>query len=311
MEFYHKLNEIMTYDAGGRGLRLPMPDLETVADELCAAERVLVLTGFPVFDEQGVPHGETDGPLGAAEIACTLARLGSQVWLATDDEGYPQLCAAIEVFAEDSQVKVYSLEESDQLHEGSFVQILKIQAEDVEAYAADLFRKYRFTHFIPIERPGKGLCGHFCSMRGRHLDAYVADTDPLLALFDGVSVGVGDGGNELGMGKYQDLVVQQVNHGEQIAAKLAADHVLTAGVSNWWGPGLAALLSRKTGKDLLLGADTEERALRAVVAAGGLDGCTAKPTISVDGLDLAVHLERRALVRALLDEVLEEACVPV
>ena len=311
MEFYHKLNEIMTYDAGGRGLRTPMPDLAAVAEELCGAERVLVLTGFPVFGEDGIARGETDGPIGASEIACTLAQLGSQVWLATDEASYDQLCAAIKVFGEETGVKVFSLEEEAQPRTGSFVQVLKVPSENTEQYAEEIFEKYAFTHFVPIERPGKGLCGHFCSMRGRILDEYVADTDYLLALFKGVSIGIGDGGNELGMGKYQDLIIQQVNHGEKIAAKLAADHVLTAGVSNWWGPGLAALLSRKTGRDLLAGPATEERVLRAVVAAGGLDGCTGKPTISVDGLDLAVHLERRALVRKLLDESKVQDCVPV
>jgi len=311
MDFYHKLNEIMTYDAGGRGLRAPMPDLLTVAEELSTAERVLVLTGFPVLGADGVVHGETDGPLGAAEIACTLARLGSQVWLATDEMSYPLLCAAIKVFGEDTGVSVYGVEEASQPHEGSFVQVLKVPFENVEAYAADIFHRYRFTHFVPIERPGKGLCGHFCSMRGRILDKDVADTDCLLAQFEGVSVAVGDGGNELGTGKYQELIVEQVNHGDKIAAKLAADHVLIAGVSNWWGPGLSGLLSHKTGKEILVGSETEERALRAVVAAGGVDGCTGEATISVDGLDLSVHLERRALVRKALEDAQMFACVPV
>ena len=56
------------------------------------------------------------------------------------------------------------------------------------------------------------------------------------------SIGVGDGGNELGMGKVLDRIIRDVSHGETIACVTAADYLITAGVSNWGGYAVAVAL---------------------------------------------------------------------
>lgn len=305
MEFYHRLSEIMMYDAGHRGLKVPEADLAAVAETLLSAERVLILTGFPVLDKEGCPHAETDGPIGAAEIACTLALLGSRVWLASDSTDYEVLAAAAKVYGEDTGIDIYDYSGqalSVSADSKGRVDLVKIPFEHTAEFADEFFKANEITHLISIERPGKGSCGHFCSMRGAYLDDYVADTDCFLSHFKGVSIAVGDGGNELGMGKYKSRIVGSVPHGEDIVASLSADHVLTAGVSNWWGAGLAALLSYKSGKKLLVGAETEKAALAEMLKARALDGCSAKAEMTVDSLPLDVHLKRRELVQNLLKE---------
>ena len=57
-----------------------------------------------------------------------------------------------------------------------------------------------------------------------------------------IFIGIGDGGNELGMGKVLDRIVKDVPHGETIACVTAADYLITAGVSNWGGYALAVAL---------------------------------------------------------------------
>ena len=338
MDFYRELNDIMTCDKGGRGLHLPMPDLQAVARTLLSARRVLILTGFPVLAADGTFRGETDGPSGAAEIACVLARLGIPVTLATDGLNLPLVRAAVSAFAEAASVPVVdavpaaavvpasslaagtqpapSAPESSQngpftdysqLDSPNFVEILEIPAQNPDDFAKNLLKSRDFSHLISLERPGKAADGHFHSMKGRILDPYLTDTDPIFSQFPGVTISVGDGGNELGMGKYFEKIAKSVPFGEKIAAKCAADHVLCAGVSNWWGPGLAALLSFAAACDLLAASETEARALQGVLAAGGVDGCTGKCELSVDGLPLEVNLERRALVRALLAKYLPRA----
>ena len=103
------------------------------------------------------------------------------------------------------------------------------------------------------------------------------------------------------MGALRRQVAGSVPHGPEIAANLPADYTLTAGVSNWWGAGLAALLSHETGEALMLSPAEETAALQAVVAAGGLDGCTGRQLLTVDGLPLQVHLSRRAALKQLLN----------
>lgn len=56
------------------------------------------------------------------------------------------------------------------------------------------------------------------------------------------SSGIGDGGNELGMGKVHDKIKQNIPNGETIASKESADFIITCGVSNWGGYGLCFAL---------------------------------------------------------------------
>ena len=55
------------------------------------------------------------------------------------------------------------------------------------------------------------------------------------------TIGIGDGGNEIGMGKLPaGLIAQHVPNGAQIACVTSCDHLVVAGVSNWGAYGLAA-----------------------------------------------------------------------
>ena len=122
----------------------------------------------------------------------------------------------------------------------------------------------------------------------------MADAEPLLleAGRRGVyTIGVGDGGNELGMGGARSLVEEYVRHGKKICARQKADATLVAGVSNWWGWGLCGALSLAAGRDLMPSGEDEKRLLEAVLAAGGADGETARADGTVDAMPLSVHLE--------------------
>ena len=50
---------------------------------------------------------------------------------------------------------------------------------------------------------------------------------------------IGDGGNELGMGKVQKQVEDHVSLGKEIACVVSSDYLITAGVSNWGGYAIA------------------------------------------------------------------------
>ena len=56
------------------------------------------------------------------------------------------------------------------------------------------------------------------------------------------TIGIGDGGNEIGMGKVLDSVKEHIPYGEKIACRIGADQLITAGVSNWGGYALATSL---------------------------------------------------------------------
>eukprot|EP01079_Euglenida_sp_SAG-EU17-18_P001987 gene1987-473_t len=53
------------------------------------------------------------------------------------------------------------------------------------------------------------------------------------------TVGIGDGGNELGMGNVSGQVFQHVPHGPKVACMTSCNFLITAGVSNWGAVALA------------------------------------------------------------------------
>ena len=57
------------------------------------------------------------------------------------------------------------------------------------------------------------------------------------------TVGIGDGGNEIGMGKVHQRVVDGVTNGRHIATRVSTDHLITSGVSSWGGSALVAALA--------------------------------------------------------------------
>ena len=75
------------------------------------------------------------------------------------------------------------------------------------------------------------------------------DLSPLTSPLDKISTkamsmkirttGIGDGGNEIGMGKVFDLVKKYIKNGEKIATTAIMDNLIVASVSNWGGYALS------------------------------------------------------------------------
>lgn len=116
---------------------------------------------------------------------------------------------------------------------------------------------------------------------------------------------VGDGGNEVGMGKiYHTIVNSSINHAKEIACAVPADHLIVCSVSNWGGYGLAAaaavayshehklpLTEVKQLLEQFLPTDEEEtNKCSRSVAAGARDGMTAKQEMMVDGMPFSESL---------------------
>lgn len=268
-----KIEEIFAEDAGGRGIgNIKVPgDFQNAIEDLNNSNKIMILTGF-VIRAAGV--GETDGPLGTLSIAKALEDLGKEVLLVTDKFTW------------------HLLEEGKKVL-GVKAKVVNVPYENTVSFCRDLFEDFAPDHFLSIERPGKAANGSFHSMRGEDLSDIIPPTDVLMltAIEKGIRcTAVGDGGNELGMGKVKEKIFEFVNHGELIAAEVAADNLILAGVSNWGGHGLVAGLSILNGKNLLHDTNTEKKILEKIVVAGSVDGCTREQVATVDGLSLEKNL---------------------
>ncbi len=292
MDFYEALETIMRQDFGGRGLlaSLPPSPLSEAAKSLAGAKRAALLTGFPVRLPDGSFIGETDGPSGTANLAFALAEIGCPSAVITDRASYPLLKEALRYRAPSASLILLP-----DFHTAEFIQ--------------NFLQEARPTHFISLERPGKAGDGHYHNMRGEVIDDMITDSAlflPEAKKAGAVTVSIGDGGNEMGMGTYRRQIVDGVPCGREICAAEGADFTLASGVSNWWGWGIAALLSVQTGRFLLPSRQEETELLRHVVSAGGVDGCTKKHALTVDNLPLAANLSVLDSVSRLTKETMEK-----
>ena len=288
MGFFKKLDEAMRYDPGNRGLlaNAPANPLDRLQEALQEITGAVILTGFPVRLGLHNFTGETDGPLGAANLAFAFESIGVPVWLLTDEEAYWVVNAAV-------------------TRRGCKCRPLMLPKYEADEFIAAQLDAIKPSHVLTIERPGKAQDGHYHNMRGGIIDAMFVDASSIIeaARERGITtISIGDGGNEIGMGALAETIEKYVPHGEAICAREVADIALISGVSNWWGWGVSALLSRMYGINLLPSDDMERGMLHEMVLAGSVDGCTKKPEVTVDNLPMEVHLGVLSNVRSAMLE---------
>jgi hypothetical protein len=224
------------------------------------------------------PAAETDGPPGAVLLAAALDELGVPARLVTDHWCLPVLAAAL---AETGRPLAIDICDADGSDAGA---------------VASMYRRQGITHLVSIERLGPAADGAIRNFRGEDVTAFNADVEALVGVgLPWSTIGIGDGGNEIGMGNAPaSLVAGVVDHGERIHCRVRCDHLVIAGVSNWGALGLllgVALLAGGAGDSAarFAGADWHRRVVGACVSAGAVDGTVGRSLASVDGLRMSEH----------------------
>ena len=263
------VDQILALDPGHRDIAAffnPGAALDA-ARALRRARRVLIVTGFTVAPDMP----ETDGPPGAAVLGRALRRLGAHVTHVTDPANVPLVEAALQTLDEPVGVTVYPAQAGG---------------------AARLLADAKPTHLVAIERPGRNRAGDYLNMRGDSIAAWNPPMDELFmtcARRRPVTVGVGDLGNEIGMGNVRARLIRLNAPRARMACVVPVDHLVVAGVSNWGSYGVVAALGRVTGLDLLHTPEIERRLIGACVSAGACDGVTRRREPTVDSLGADIH----------------------
>jgi hypothetical protein len=174
---------------------------------------------------------------------------------------------------------------------------------------------------MAIERPGRAATGVYHNMSGRNIGHCLNNFEDLFlaARSAGVwTIGIGDGGNEVGMGALRDVVRARVKAGAAcgcgcgggIASVSIAASPVTAVVANLGATAIAASMALLTARrDVLPAPARELRALEACVAAGAVDGQHNQCVPSVDGLAADVYGAVLVLIADAVDRVLRERSV--
>lgn len=234
--------------------------------------QAMLLTGFPVG---GI--GETDGPPGAMAVGQTLKALGWDVVTVACDTTVPVVDALLADIGP--------------------VVAAPIIERGAQAACEALRREYAPDLVVAIERPGTTADGRRLTMRGEDITGTTAALDPLMRA--PLSVAVGDGGNEIGMGALAPyLQAKGLIPGVSVTR---AQHLLLAEVSNWGAYGLVAMLDIVTERDTLPDGPSEAGWIERLVTAGAVDGMTRANAAMVDGHSPAVNAEMLARLRAIVE----------
>jgi hypothetical protein len=306
-----QIRGIIQRDVNKRGLaRDPHENLFTVCREDFAKAcysiaqtpqpAVAVVTGFFIPHAQP-PCGETDGPLGAIFLARALTALGISITLLTDLFCCKPLKSGLDACGLGSSVLVYTLPPPT---------IYWTAFRDVDWRHSS--NRMGITHLLALERVGPGFDGRCRNMHGRDVSEAMA---PAHLLFEDAAcrtpplctLGIGDGGNEIGMGKIPpEVIARNIPNGERISCRVPTDHLIVAGVSNWGAYALAAgvaVLRRQRLPASLFDVACERELLHIMVEQGPLvDGVTAQPTVTVDGLAFDDYAEPLRQIGELLEK---------
>jgi D-glutamate cyclase len=251
-------------------------ELAAAASSLGKATRVGLITGF--FVPRGeVAAPETDGPVGTALLAAALAACGVPARIAVDTPCAGAVRAAVGAAGGGVAVDEVGVDEG------------------LDRLIGD-WRSTGVSHAVAIERCGRSADGRPRNMRGVDVSPWTAPLDDLFLAGPWIRLAVGDGGNEIGMGKLPPgLIARTVPNGEKIACVTSCDRLVVAGVSNWGAYGLMAALAvaRPDWAARIATFLTAERDLavtRATVdKAGAVDGVTAQREATVDGFGPEIH----------------------
>ncbi len=265
--FAKELTALVARDEAGRGAsKLSSPrELIRAASAFAPLRKLAVVSGFYV-PAAGAP--ETDGPGGAAILARAFQRDGRECEIWTD-------ARCIEVIAECAKAA------------GCAENSARIAPASLKERAPD--------GIIFVERLGRAADGRYYNFKKQDISEWTAPLDALADEAAGLgihTIGIGDGGNEAGMGNlYAELCALLPGYAACLSV-VRAEFSLTADVSNWGAYALAEALSFVWGVRRGIEPGEETKMLEAAARAGAADGISGRCETSVDGF-CAAALEKK------------------
>jgi len=310
------IDRITCLDMGQRGVAgLYAPARARNDEALCAAaarllaglsrgDTVVILTGSLTRANVSPEIAENDGPVGVAVLARAITHGFNAIPVIVVDEPICDRVAAITRVAGPNTVTREQARIAVDTPRYTSVAVVEggpVDDDEARAHAAALVADLQPRAVISVERAGLSADGTYRNARGEDYSAGRARLDHIVleAARNGIpTIGIGDGGNEIGMGAVKEAVAAHIPHGKVLCAEIATDVLIPAGVSNWGCYGVAAALAILAGNlDLAHTPDLERRLLEASPQIGLVDGTTGRLEPTADGLPLATHMGLVELLR--------------
>lgn len=314
------------FDESGQATspRLGAGQLAAAAKELSQnARRVAIVTGFFIPHAQP-PCAETDGPPGSLFLAHCLRELGVDAAVITDGPCAAAVRAAAagidfpldRVFIAPLKAETWCDEFLRSEFARNLTHLIAVERvgpshtreswglrvgsgeQDTAAAHSSLLTPHSQLFDVAPEHHDR--CHN---MRGVCIDAHTA---PLHLLFERLpqfhptarTIGVGDGGNEIGMGAIPWAELRRRLTGEhagRVPCRIACDFNIVAGTSNWGAMALAAGVCLLRNRLDVLQPWTQEKHcewLEHLVENGpAVDGVTGRREATVDGLPFLTYIQ--------------------
>ena len=222
IELLEQMEEVILYDPGNCKVKSIKEEGDFLKSLvlLSHCKSVGVVFGFPCNSGCECLE-ETDGPPGAMAIVKALQCLGKNA----------------AVISEERNRKIVESSVDLMVAEGSLVSKIEFKScsEVLKSNGAE------FDCLIAIERVGQAKDGGHYSMKGTDLTSLIEPIDELFIHASNsqslVTIGIGDRGNELGLGRVKDKAEKCIK--KDLVCDVASDYVIMAGVSNWGGYAIA------------------------------------------------------------------------
>jgi len=297
------------YDAARKLVDSPLTltAARRIVETVKNGDTVIITTGFRVLPQK---VQETDGPLGAAALAKSLIKAFNANPIVVIEEPSREIMASTLRALGINPV----MNEADFKKGENSVLILDFpfELENAIEAAKRIVEKYKPSLVFATEKAGRNVKGEYHTMRGVNISSFHAKIEPLIeeARSRGIlTIGVGDGGNEVGMGNIREAIEKFVPYAKEcqcpckggIAAESKVDLLVVASISNWGVYGIEACIAALTeNMEALHTAEEEEKMLRNSIKAGAVDGVTSKPELSVDSAPLKVHTSIIRILEGLI-----------
>ena len=299
------------------GEPLAMKAAKALTQIVKARDIVFIATGWPDRPHVSPEIAETDGPPGAAVLGRALHRgLGAIPFFLIEEN----LVEPMQMVVQSAGFKILKPDETiAAAHSPSAIHATTVLdfptvSEPAKGKAISLIDKYKPAAIISIEKGGMNEKGIIHTSRGHDTTEHMAKIDFLIE--EGkkrgiLTIGIGDGGNEIGMGNIRDEIRDTVSFGKQcncpcgsgIAPVTETDLLITATVSNWGAYGVSASLAiLLKNPDVFHDPEIERWILEHASDAGFIDGISGFVEPGVDGLSAEVHGHIVSLLRVIVEQ---------
>jgi hypothetical protein len=233
-------------------------NFNTAVHTLIQASRILLCTGFNVAENMP----ETDGPLGTALLAYACFRADKYVVLVADSHNAHLLREQL-FFLDPECARNVLIEE------------VKADSQAPSSLWEDILDRHHPDAVVHTEVPGRNKEGEYLNMRGIRISDFNAALDGIADLANARrihTIGVGDGGNETGMGQIRG--VPKALNKKEMQAIIPAAHQVIAWNSNLGAIAMGEFVMSATGKGPGCTRTDYEEMLKILFKEGAVDGIT-------------------------------------